>query len=134
MSEHNFEKYSESFNKKNTLRKYFNELLNYLEIPKPKLYIRVEGTSSEGFVGTFSTDKNGSPYVCLWRGGWNRFTVRHEIIHYYQFLCHGVKIWETSGEEDPFEKEAKSLEVLDEASLKMYTEFRRKIADINLEE
>ena len=121
-----FKSYPTYFKKRTRARKYFNSLLKYLNLPKVTLYLRDENHSLDNERGIFKLNKNGQPYICLWKQGWDRATIKHEVIHYFQWLSE-PNFWDSSEDDegDMFEKEAYSLEELDEDSLKLYLEFRK---------
>lgn len=117
-----------SFRKKHTARRYFEKLRKYLELPEIRLLIYSREESRKNNIGIFNTGKNGKPYIALWKLGWNKRVIQHELIHYVQYLAEGEKIWDVAyngdPEKDPYEKEARSLQHLPKEQLKMYVEFR----------
>lgn len=121
---------AKKFNRK-TLRVYFYALLDYLDLPRIPLYVRDEDTSStEEAWGIFDLNKNKEPFIVIWRGGWNKVVVHHEVIHYVQYLVHGEEFLSVKHIPDPYELEAESLERLPRARLKKYIESCLIIRDL----
>ena len=118
------------FNRK-SVRTYFYSLLDYLGLPRIPLYAREEPTSSEDDAwGIFNLDKNKEPYIVLWKDGWTSSIIKHEVIHYLQFLLYGEKFLYVVSDPDPYELEAEALENLSRVRLKKYVNSRLIIRDL----
>jgi len=113
------------------VRAYFYQLLDYLDLPRIPLYVRGETISSDSALGIFNLNKNKEPYVVVWRDGWKKSVIQHEIIHYFQFLIYGDNLFHVHAlPECPFELEAESLEILSKSRLKKYFKYCRLILDL----
>lgn len=131
-------KYDVRYNKPKTVKKAFKRILGELGLPKIKLIIRKEPFCKskkkrlKGSVGIFDTGKKGKPYIVLWKEGWNDETIKHELIHYVQFLVDGERIFSTSNDDDDlFEKEAYVAQGLPIEELKQYVKFRLEYKEFN---
>lgn len=115
-----------------TVRTFFYELIDYLGLPRIPLYVRDELISSDDTAcGIFNLNKNKEPYIVVWKDGWTKDVVQHEIIHYFQFLIYGDYLFNVNTlPECPFELEAESLENLPKFRLKKYFKYCRLILDL----
>lgn len=114
---------------------YFCKLLKKLNLPKIKVIFRSASNSchpTNPSVGHFQVGKAG-PYIVLWKEGMTKRVIRHEIIHYIQYLIHGNRIWTHTktlyGDGDHYEWEAEALEGLTDKNLKKYVHFRFSLAE-----
>jgi hypothetical protein len=121
-----------TYRKIKTVKKAFRDYLSLLNFPPIRLIVKETDMAATkeyaGSFGIFSVDKSGKPYIVLWRLGWRDDIIKHELIHYMQYLVDGDKVLKTGNLEEPqedlFEKEAYSLMDLPDLDLAMYIQFR----------
>jgi hypothetical protein len=120
-----------NFRTNREVREQFTKTVEFLGLPRIALYVREESLDKEGTnTGIFSLNKNGKPYIVLWREGWNSEIIQHELMHYVQYLVDEDSIFKTDGDEDDlFEKEAEVAGNMSLWDLKKYVTFRLEYKD-----
>jgi len=126
-----FERASNTFLKKRTLREYTNNLCEYLELPKLRIIIVTSKDFSheEGIdiLAYFSVNCDNRPYMVFYKKGMRRLYVKHEIIHYIQFLQDGLESFVDPELDLEHEMEAEMLQEYSEKDLKLRIPIRNLV-------
>jgi hypothetical protein len=123
-----FRNASTTFLKKKTLREYVSNLCKYLELPVPRIVVvRDKDFSVERgmeILAYFSVNSDDHPYIVFYRKGMVRVHIKHEIIHYIQFLQDGLKNFTDPELDEEYEMEAELLQECSEEELKLRMSIR----------
>jgi hypothetical protein len=124
-----FAKASDSFRKKGTLRTYIHNLCDYLKVPRLKIIVNLskehKKENGKDILAYFSVSSDEQPYVVFYSQGMKKSCVKHEIVHYMQYLQDGQEDFNDPSLDLGYEQEAEALEVLSEYELKTRLMYRR---------
>tara|TARA_R110000824_G_scaffold38165_10_gene116902 strand:- start:2346 stop:2783 length:438 start_codon:yes stop_codon:yes gene_type:complete len=126
-----FQQASHTFLKKHTLREYINNLCAYLELPKLRIIVvqNKDYGYDEGIdlLAYFAVNTEGRPYVVFYKKGMARAHVKHELIHYVQFLQDGSEKFHDPELDPEYEMEADLLQDYSEKELQFKVSVRNLV-------
>lgn len=129
-----FSKASNTFLKKSTLRKYITNLCAYLELPKLRIIVIPEKDygHEQGIdvLAYFSVSTEERPYVVFYKKGMKKTYIKHEIVHYMQFLQDGSERFHDPKLNEEYEIEAELLQEYSEKELQVSISIRNLITTV----
>ena len=107
------------FNTREQVREYFYALCDFLKLPHVKVYVlnRRGEDDIQYLHGYFMLGRKNSPYVVIYSTGWDRGTVKHELIHFAQYVQDGHNRFFEEKYGEHYEQEAQYLETFSEDEL-----------------